>query len=72
MREQSFEKQQYRASGLNSIVSAIVLMNEAQLEGAVEALQKKRRNRQQRLPAATYHTRMGLHPFNRRLFLAAI
>lgn len=40
MRDQSFESQRYRASGLNLIVSAIVLWNTVYLERAVQALRE--------------------------------
>jgi len=38
IRDRSFENQRYRASGLNLVVSAIVLRNTTYLEGAVQAL----------------------------------
>ncbi|MHB8455980.1 MAG: Tn3 family transposase [Acidiferrobacterales bacterium] len=39
IRDRSFESQRYRASGLNLVVSAIVLWNTVYLERAVQALQ---------------------------------
>jgi len=38
IRDRSFENQRYRASGLNLVVSAIVLWNTAYLERAANAL----------------------------------
>jgi len=38
MRDRSFEHQLYRASGLNLVVSAIILWNTVYLEKAVQAL----------------------------------
>ena len=38
IRDRSFENQRYRASGLNLVVSAIVLWNTVYLECAVQAL----------------------------------
>jgi TnpA family transposase len=40
LRDRSFENQRYRASGLNLIVSAIVLWNTVYLERAIDALQR--------------------------------
>ena len=40
LRDQSFEQQRYRASGLNLVTAAIVLWNTVYLERAVEQLRQ--------------------------------
>ena len=44
IRDHSFENQRYRASGLNLVVAAIVLLNTVYLEQAVQALRDSGRN----------------------------
>jgi len=41
MRDRSFENQNYRASGLNLVVAAIILWNTVYLERAIAALEKQ-------------------------------
>jgi hypothetical protein len=44
LRDRTFENQRYRASGLNLVVTAIILWNKVYLERAIRFLQQKGRN----------------------------
>ncbi|BBE10377.1 Tn3 family Transposase [Mycoavidus cysteinexigens] len=65
IRDRSFENQRYRASGLNLVVSAIVLWNTVYLERAVYALRNSGKNVDNQLLQHLSPARLGAHQSHR-------
>jgi TnpA family transposase len=69
MRDRSFEYQNYRASGLNLVVSAMILWNTVYLERALPALKNHGRPHPGGTDTAPVTTWLGTHQFDRGLRL---